>query len=271
MSDYLRAPNKEAILKALEVASLTPEAANYLCKRLSETLSQVNIAASDEVIKRVDRFGKNIELRYGQRSDPWQGRPDVIKTDFQNAQHNMGISLLEELSPESLASGNLHMDFAISDDAQLLRAFSLNGEPLDPEAATAIDTLFNGWLAENEMVSKDSVIYESDSDGRIKENKNGQSTKANAERVKQLIVDRDNGFAPYLDDKFKNHTTHEVTASVQQHAYPEQPRVVEQPVEPVSTTQTPETRTPEPTPTAAEAPATVEPETPEITNPTTPT
>jgi hypothetical protein len=269
MSAFLRAPNKEAILKALEVASLTPEAAAYLHKRLAETLSKVNIAASDEVLDRVNQFQKNVELRHGNRADAWQGKPDSIRTDFQNAQHNMAISLLEEASP-TLADGNLKMDFAISEDADLLRAFSLNGEPLNPDAATAVDTLFNDWLAENEMVSQDSVIYESDKEGRIKENKNGQSTRANAQRVRELIADRDKGFTSYLNDKFKNHTAHDLSASVQQHTYPSQAPVVQETVEPVSTTVAPEeTGAPEPVATEAPAASVETPADDEVT-PTTP-
>ncbi|STX50237.1 Dot/Icm secretion system substrate [Legionella busanensis] len=268
MSAYLQAPNKDAILKALEVASLSPEAAKYLCERLSETFSKVKIEASNEVWERVRQFAENVSIRYGKSSDPWTGRPDDIKTDFENAQHNMAVALLDEVSP-SLADGQLNMDFAISDDAQLLRAFSLNEKPLDAKTATAMDTLFNSWLAENEMVSQDSVIYEADRNGRIKEDKNGQPTKANAERVRQLIADRDNGFAPFLNDKFKAHTPHQnLKASVQQHAYPEQAPVVEQPAEPVSTP-APETRSP--APTAAEAAPTAEADKPEPdTTPTAP-
>ncbi|WP_131782197.1 hypothetical protein [Legionella gresilensis] len=272
MSAYLHAPNKDAILKAFEVVCLSPDAAKYLTERLSETFSKVKIEASAEVLDRVKQFEKNVSIRYGKLSDPWRGRPEDIKTDFENAQHNMGLALLEDVSP-SLADGQLNMDFAISDDSQLLRAFSLNEQPLDTTAATAIDTLFNSWLAENEMVSRDSVIYESDRNGDIKIDENGQLTKANAQRVRELIADRDNGFAHYLNEKFKNHTPHQdLKASVQPHAYPEQAQVVEQPVEPVSASE----------PTAAEAPtaaesltaeaptAAGESETPEVTTPAAP-
>ncbi|WP_419419988.1 hypothetical protein ACNVED_01375 [Legionella sp. D16C41] len=271
MSAIIPAPNKDAILKALEVASLTPEAAAYLYKRLSDTLSKVNIEASDEVIKRVGKFVKDVNYRFDNRADSWGGNLKAIRTDFQNAQYNHGISSLKDVS-STLTDGNIKMDFAINDEAQLLRAFSIDGQPLDAQTATALDNLFNAWLAENEMVSKDSVIYESEADGHTKVDKNGKAIKADAERVRQLIADRDQGFGQYLTDKLQRHVDDKnLTASVQRHNYPAQPQA-QTDAQPTAPTRSaaPETVSPVATTEPTATTPTVEPGGPDETIPTTP-
>ncbi|STX27727.1 Dot/Icm secretion system substrate [Legionella beliardensis] len=265
----IQAPTKEALMQAVAIAD-TPAAVDYLKQQLTKVFSKVKIEAMDKVLEKIAEYQTNVHMERGNRPDPWTGNTDT-RTDFQNAQLNHGISALEKISPQ-LDEGNLKMDFAISDLAQLLRAFSLDNQPLSPEVASVIDKLFNAWLAEQDMVSKGSAIYEADASGKIKTDKQGNPIKADAEKIRQLIHDRDKGFDQFLNDKFsKLITDKNITASIQEHKYPAQkaqPAVAARPATP-ATPAAPATRPIERPAGTPQTPA-GEPEAPDVTTPTTP-
>ena len=73
--------------------------------------------------------------------------------------------------------------------------------PLDKETQDALDTLFNIWLAEHAMMSKDGVIYAATKDGHIKQDKKGQWVRANPDVLRRSICSQQDGFAQYVQKK----------------------------------------------------------------------
>jgi hypothetical protein len=70
--------------------------------------------------------------------------------------------------------------------------------PLDKETQDALDTLFNVWLAEHGMMTKDGVIYAATKDGHIKQDKTGQWVRVNPDVLRRSIRSQQDGFAQYV-------------------------------------------------------------------------
>jgi hypothetical protein len=179
-------PNRDALLKCFHVAS-TAEAANYMVSQFEKLLNKSNKFDELSVIfSKIKEYAKNVTLQREQRSDPWSGNTKV-RTDFQNLQHNLAQSALENVTTK--VDGALRMDFAINDNSELLRAFSSDGKSVDPAISPSLDTLFNSFLASNNLISKDSSILEATENGDVKIGFDGQPTKASPEQVSKLITE----------------------------------------------------------------------------------
>lgn len=216
VGDYL--PNKEALLRCFAIAT-TPEAADYLVSQFEKILKKTKtFDASAKIFSRVVAFAANVHLQRDRR-DPWSGIEE-IKTDFQTLQQNLAEVAAKTVS--SKVDGNIRMDVAVSDLSELLRVFSVEGKPVDPEINAAMDKLFNAYLADNNIISKGSILYEATNDGEVKKDMDGNPVKANVEKIKKIITA---GFEKYLEKK-------EVAATIQSRDYPEKkPPVATKPAE----------------------------------------
>ena len=211
-------PNKEALLYCFAIAS-TPEAADYLVEQFEKKLQNAKgIGSSENVLARVKEYAENVHLQRGSRDNPWSGSSETVKTDFQNLQQNIADSALKTLI--SNVDGEVKMDFAVSSYSELLRAFSVDGKPLEPAAIAALDKLFNSSMAAENMLSKNSIIYEATDHGEVRKDKEGNPIKASAEKINRVISEN---FAKYLDKAG-------VQVSTQQHAFPDKkPQAVVKP------------------------------------------
>jgi hypothetical protein len=216
---------KKAILEAMKVAETTPQAAVYLLDQYNRKVKETKLPGTYSDM--IAEFVTLIKHKLRSRSQPWNGKA-VDFTDFQNMQANIADDAskrLEHISKNTNAE--LVLDFAVNDKAQFLRGYSSEGNALDSDTVVSLDELFNAWLVEKNLVSKEGMLFESDDNGQIRI-VGGQQVKANPDKIRQLISDPKQGFEHYMDTKGINLTS-------QQHEYPsehvEAERVVEEIIE----------------------------------------
>lgn len=228
MAEYV--PDKASLLKIMEVVT-TGDAAKYFYSQFESKLGKAKMLESSQaILAKVAEFVANVclcEDRHEQNY--WAGKLQDILTDFQNLQQKLAESSLETVVEN--ISGNLKLDIAISNLTELLRGYSTDGEPISGDLLLALDRLFNAWMAEKDMISKGSTIYECDANGEIKKDSQGEPIRVEAEQIRELITDPDEGFAEYLSDKG-------MPVDVELHQYPEQQPEIE------PTAQEPEPATP---------------------------
>jgi len=209
-------PQKDEILSAMKVAETSVEGAEYLFSRFKKILTEAKILdKSQDMLEVVKNFVDFVRFKLTAREQPWAGQ--IVKTtDFKNMQENIGYDAAKKL--ESLLNErqqqDIKLDIAISDSAQLLRGYSAAGKPLDAKTLEFFDKLFNAWLADKGIVSKDSILYEANEYGEIKTDLQGQQIRAQTDEIKQLISDKEVGFEKYLENKG-------IEISSQQHVYPD--------------------------------------------------
>jgi hypothetical protein len=202
-------PNKDALLYCFAIAS-TPEAADYLVEQFEKKLkSSKPYDSSEKVLARVKEYATNVHLQRDNRENPWLGTIEKIKTDFQNLQQNLADSALKTLVAS--VEGEVKMDFAVSSYSELLRAFSIDGKPLEPAVIAALDKLFNSSMAADNMISKNGVIFEATAHGEVRKDKDGNPIKAPVEKINRVISEN---FAKYLEKAG-------VQVMAQQHAFPD--------------------------------------------------
>lgn len=230
-------PNSTALQLATEVSGSSKEAADYFAEQFKKILinsKMLNKPEAQEMLARVEDFAKYVGFKLSLSTQPWsgeQGKP----SDFKNMQDQLAKDASAFVTEN--IKGNLKLDFAINEKGQLLRGYSVDGEMVnDPNRIEALDKLFNAWLAEHNIVSQGSILYESDING-VKQN------PANAEKIKNLIKGVDNGFASYMGKK-NNHSI-----QIENHEYPKaqeqvKPQTTQQPTTSVEVEEKPSPESP---------------------------
>jgi hypothetical protein len=202
MAKPLQLPNKEEILSAMEVSSLSVESARYLETRLTTIITEAKLLEPwSEVLEEVSNFAHYTEklLYPGQ---PWfrQGR-DADDPDFRKWHDIVANDAADKLKaswqgidPNTIE--NVVIDFAISDEAQFLRGYSSGaGHDLDPDVVARYDALFIAYLEKENIESQDGVLYESTVD------RHGNRVKVDPDKTRALIQNTEEGFKKYLDAK----------------------------------------------------------------------
>lgn len=212
----VRLPLKEELLAAMKVAETNIEAADYLVDRFKQILTSAKLLdKSKDILEKVVDYKKYVYFKLVSNAQPWSGQSGE-PTDFKNMQDNIADDAATKLKSAidgGELSGDIKLDIAINDMAQLLRGYSADGKALDSKLVDLLDKLFNSWLAENEVVSKGSTLHECDANGDIKEQDQAQKIKT-VEKIKELISNNQEGFGKYLKDKG-------IPITIQQHKYPE--------------------------------------------------
>lgn len=212
MKEKIVLPTKEQLLIAMKLSETSVEGANYLVERFKKILIGAKMLdKSDDLMNKVQEFADMVKFKLTSVTDAWSGKLKDT-TDFKTMQENMADSLVTQV--KVLLQGELKLDVAINDLAQLVRGFSADGKAVEPKLLEQLDKLYTSWLAENNIVSKSSTLYQSDENGVIKKDANGKEAKADAEYIRQLIDDPEKGFAKFLKDR-------DLKITVQQHKYPD--------------------------------------------------
>lgn len=191
-----------AVLEALmETAAGSIEAAQYFVSRYKENLGKT---ASPFLVEKLDEWEKLVSAGLRESETQWSG--EYVK------RNTLGTSLMN-LSEDAIKNANvteienMHMDFAISQQAQLVRAYSTNNEPLGEKALEAMDLSFTAWLAEQNMLVEDGVLYAVD--------KNGKNQPVDPQQAEKLIQHENQGFRAYVKKKG-------IELDIEQQEYPAQ-------------------------------------------------
>lgn len=209
----INVPQTEQILKAMDVGETSTEAADYLVERFTKILAKAKMLDScQDIVKKVEDYAKFVHFKLTSAAQPWSGVSNQ-SSDFKNMQENLAVDAVQNLKDS--IKGLLSMDIAISRDAELLRGYSAGGKEMDAIQVEAMDKLFNSWLADKNIISQDSMLYEVDEQGEIKLDDRGEKVKPDPQELKALMNDSDKGFASYLKSKDKD-----VAITIQQHEYP---------------------------------------------------
>jgi len=197
-------PPKEAILDAMEVAETSPEAARYTADQYQKIVTAAKADSScAEIVDKLNKFADLVAFKFLSTSQPWFGEP-VETSDFKNMQANTAIDAAKNLEEEHK---NVTFGIAINDQSEFLRGYTADGKEMTATSVESYDKLFNAYLASNDMKSKDSILYEIDAKGAIKRDEQGNQVKANPEKAKELISNKEQGFDQYAASKNLNITT----------------------------------------------------------------
>jgi len=172
----------------------TPETAEYLLERYTERLRRAGkLEEGKDVLERIARFVEYIKKQTDRPDDAFYGRE--ILSDLKNFHINVAEDAFETLET-FYKDTPIIMDFAVK-DGELLRGFSADGQKLATAGQQAIDELFNACLIEHGLLSKGSVIYRIDEQGKI-------VGKVNDAEIQKFI---EQDFASYLENRGFSLTT----------------------------------------------------------------
>ncbi|MDP3268178.1 MAG: hypothetical protein Q8M40_03935 [Legionella sp.] len=190
-------PTKDSIMDAMNVAETSEEAAHYLVCRFEKILTDAKmLMQSQEIVKAVEEFARYVNFKFKTMSQPWAGElPE--KDGYKNMHQNIANEAATELQ-----GSNIKFDFAINNDnSAFLRGYSSENGALDAKAVIQADQLFNAWLAENNLASKDSILHSINENGKPMRDEHGNLKTVNATEFNSLLMDDTKGFEHYLEKK----------------------------------------------------------------------
>jgi len=216
-------PSKESLFLCMQVAT-TPEAAQYFYTQFEARVKEARMQAKvGPLLGAVAQFSESVQAQSDTSARPWTGdtriEAQTIETfKFENLQQNLASNAAGEI-----AAKDITFDYAISDQSQLIRGYSADGNPLDKEEESAMDILFNAWLAANKMISLGGVIYQYQLDEKTKEIKprkdaQGEPIRVDPQELRTMMAsDEADGFKQYMQGK-----NAAIQMTSQAHQYPEQ-------------------------------------------------
>ncbi|STY30956.1 Dot/Icm secretion system substrate [Legionella wadsworthii] len=198
-------PPREDLLKAMQNAERSPEAARYLSERVHQIVdsskfinkSPASRKVAEEVLKAVDEFTKFVEYKFEQGVKPWSGEMPE-KSDFKRMQQGIAQEAVGTISQKQLPG--IRFDFAISREGHFVRGYASTDNqagPLGEDTVASLDRLFNAWLAsKNPPIATDNgYFYRADANG------NRDNKALTAEEVEELMQDSAEDFKRYLADR----------------------------------------------------------------------
>lgn len=182
-------PNGAALLMCHEISS-TPEIADYYVDKLERKCDKAGLREIAGPVIALAREHRDNVYAQRDRENPYlpqdksgDNSEKRVLSDFENFQRNLckiGIAHLVQN-----IKGDIKINFAVSDMSEMVRLFLENGQKMGPKEMAALDKVLNYLLANENMVSKNGVIYES-VDGKIREVA-GKPVIADKERVAKAI------------------------------------------------------------------------------------
>ncbi len=200
-------PTTKALNDTKDVVT-TPEAAWYAHDNLKEILVKSGLINDAGYKKALDIFRENANFAELMQAggDCWLGR--VPLTGFQRLQEGLAKASAAEINVEK----PIIVDFAISKESNLIKAFSVDGKPLDASAEASMNKQLLAWLASDknpeskdeaakyQVVNQKGVLYVFDQTelDKIKKGQNGKPERADPEAIAKMFVDQKHGFAQYV-------------------------------------------------------------------------
>lgn len=188
-----RFPTTTEIKSAMEMASGSVEAAEYLNAQVKKLAEQSKFLAKNpelkaKVINAMQQFSDYVSFKNTVQGQPWAGQ-SVEVSEHKNFQNNLADEAIKQVTNKTQ---NIRMDYAIDEKGHYVRGYSANGEMVSSEAASALDRVFNAWLANNNLVIKGGFIYPTDA-SQI------ESNRLSAEQVRALISEK--GLTSFMEQK----------------------------------------------------------------------
>lgn len=177
-------PDDFAIFKIKQLVFGFVDSALYAKKRLAECFSRDRPnPESAQRLKDFDDFYESIKSSQTKQTMLFDG---IYKeqTPFQALQYDVSKKSLSTLAQ---LEGYLQFDFAVSEDSNLVRAFTVDGVLADPKVSDDFDSLLNASLASGGMKHSDGgYVYLIDSKGQFLEN-GGEKVKADPKKIQHLF------------------------------------------------------------------------------------
>ncbi len=248
--------NTQSLVRAKEVAS-TPSAVDYLLQT-AEILVD-GCKDSDKHKMMLDNlYEHQVKItRLGTRDSAMTYENEKqVRNDHDNYQYRTALDSVKTLTELTKPDTPIKLGYAVNAESMVKRFYLQDEVKMGKKASEASDEFLNAFLSQHELITKDGVIFDYDSEEKdIAKDDNGNSIRADTDKIVKVISNPENS-ADY-DPNFKSFKDYASELSrdklkfeTKQYAYPTPQATAEvsaevkapEPVAPV----TPEVITPEP-------------------------
>ncbi|AWN75518.1 hypothetical protein LEAN103870_06560 [Legionella anisa] len=191
-------PSREDLLRAMQSAEKSPEAARYLRDQVHQIVEKSRHynkdpeakALAQQVLKAVDEFTQLVEYKFSQESQVWSGKPP--KSTFDQMQTQIAKQAGAEISKKNFE--RIRFDYGINEEGHFVRGYgpTKKGDPaLGDDTVESLDRLFNAWLANDHQVITREGYF-------LKKDETGKERQLTRNEVEALMEDSAKEFKEYL-------------------------------------------------------------------------
>lgn len=188
-------PSSHAIYD--KVAGFRPEALEYRDHRFEEIIDAAGMRSEcSEMIQLMKEQTQQAWQKYTRIGEPWKGQATISREDQQISQDAQRerktaekeiqeiLGLLKERGVETV-----RVDIAISENSEILVGYNAAGGNLDPnDIQNKLARLLNDCLfVENQLVTKDSIIFQARSLGVLSLDSNGDPLPAAPAKIDEAL------------------------------------------------------------------------------------
>lgn len=191
-------PNAESLKRTLMVVSTRVESAQYFDERYTQLLVKAKKDKEFEsLLFELHQFVHNVALQEGSPGSEWDGTEQVA------AQQNFQQNKVAEEAQFLPFAGDREVLFAyhIDEQSNYTGIFATNSSEKDQDNAN-LEQRFNLWLTtQNKCKDAAGTIFETNDQKIILKDTNGDPIKADPVKMRELIEDKDEGFAHFIQEE----------------------------------------------------------------------
>lgn len=192
-----------AVGKLFETATTVP-AADYFQQQFKRQVEEMGLTKDfEKVLAEIDTF---VNIIHDSASNYCFG--DEAQSAFMTYQNKLSDAAAKALGQSK--TQKIDFDFAINDTSALIQGSSSDGAALDDSTTKQLNNIYSNWLATNQMICKNGVIYEGalDEKGRFKGDTkmgdDGQPKRVDPNKYADLFMGKvagQKGFAAFVKEK----------------------------------------------------------------------
>ena len=197
-------PDGPATKALMEVMMLTQPGFLYGEKRYAEGVNNTKNAEDYAPVKKeINKLWDILLKTIDTKSRVWPGKPEgkplpPLDIFNENISAEAIQSLLSELSAEDMETVNIVIDFAMNKKGELVLGKSIDGQELSETMSGQIEDVFSAFTVKNGNTCENGTVYESDSTGSPKIDKNGKPIIVNSEVYAKKLEEE---FPAYVEEK----------------------------------------------------------------------
>lgn len=207
MSGSVLLPAPNTMNNAIRI-STTVEAASFLVDKFqtkyAQFLRQGNQSAQEfEANSRehLDKASRYEAALHKATEEAWKGHvTEGLEEKFSAILRGLPAAAVTA-SAEFMASRKVRIDFAMSDEAEFLRGYSVDNQSPNNDEIATLDELFNAWLMSQNLSNQEGVIYLTNESGERILDKNEQYKRILINDFRKKFLDSQSGFASFLKQK----------------------------------------------------------------------
>lgn len=118
-------PTKEALMEAMELASMSADAAEYLAIRFEEIFKEAKVGSEGNLLReQIQIFAKHVAYQLNRHAEIWKGQA-VEPSTFKNLHEHLADEAIAVLMGGQDTTQPIQFNYKVGNDASFVRGYAV--------------------------------------------------------------------------------------------------------------------------------------------------